>query len=111
MSKKNERAGPEDAHELAFRVVQQVTGQAERIEPEESVKAKAGRMASLKGGKARYDALTPERRVEIAKAAELGYTTEQFHADLKRASRKVKSMAAEARKDYREGKTEQFPGA
>ena len=53
----------------------------------------------------------PTIKAQSASTAELGYTNEQFHADLKRASRKVKSMAAEARKDYREGKTEQFPEA
>jgi hypothetical protein len=69
VSKQNGRAGPEDANELAFRVVQQLTGQAERTEPEESAKARAGRLGGLKGGKARYNALTPERRSEIARNA------------------------------------------
>ena len=55
----------------AFRVVQEATGQ---VEPEEkSVQefdAKAlGRKGGLKGGKARAEKLTPERRSEIAKKA------------------------------------------
>lgn len=34
-----------------------------------SVKAQAGKLGGLKGGKARADALTPERRKEIARKA------------------------------------------
>ena len=63
MSKKS-RMGPEDANQSAFRIVQQLTGQ----EPN-PVKAKAGRAGGLKGGVARKEALSPERRSEIAKAA------------------------------------------
>ena len=55
----------------AFHVVQEATGE---VEPEtKSVKefdAKAlGRKGGLKGGKARAEKLTPERRSEIAKKA------------------------------------------
>lgn len=58
----------------AFRVVQEATGQ---IEPElekptetKTFDAKAlGRLGGLKGGKARAEKLTPERRSEIAKKA------------------------------------------
>ncbi|HWD40201.1 MAG TPA: hypothetical protein VG944_15230 [Fimbriimonas sp.] len=70
MSKSNGRQGPEDTNELAFRIVQQLTGQAPK-DPEElsSVRAEAGRKGGLKGGKARKEALTPEQRSEIAKKA------------------------------------------
>ncbi|MGB6873365.1 MAG: hypothetical protein WBE46_04395 [Dehalococcoidia bacterium] len=60
----------------AFRVVQEATGQ---VEPEEigpeSVEGKnphavaLGRLGGLKGGKARANKLTPERRKEIARKA------------------------------------------
>ena len=62
----------------AFRVVQEATGQ---IEPE-STKAETeliegknphavalGRLGGLKGGKARFEKLTPEQRKEIAQKA------------------------------------------
>ena len=49
----------------AFRVVQEATGQ---IESKPNFKA-LGRLGGLKGGKARAEKLTPERRIEIAKKA------------------------------------------
>ena len=62
----------------AFRVVQEATGQVEP-EPEEAepklVEGKnphavaLGRLGGRKGGKARFEKLTPERRKEIAKIA------------------------------------------
>lgn len=57
----------------AFRVVQEATGQ---IEPNptktKTFDAKAlGRLGGLKGGKARAEKLSSERRVEIAKGAAL----------------------------------------
>jgi len=58
---------PRDANQLAKMIVDLTTG--DEVESEMSVKAKSGRLGGLKGGKARKDALTPERRSEIAKAA------------------------------------------
>lgn len=58
---------PRDTNQLAKMIVDLSTG--DEVEPELSVKAKAGRLGGLKGGKARKDALTPERRSEIAKKA------------------------------------------
>jgi len=62
----------------AFRVVQEATGQVEP-EPEEAepelVEGKnphavaLGRLGGLKGGKARFEKLTPEQRKEIAQKA------------------------------------------
>ena len=62
----------------AFRVVQEATGQI-KPEPEEgepeSVEGKnphavaLGRLGGLKGGKARFEKLTPEQRKEIARKA------------------------------------------
>ncbi len=61
----------------AFRVVQEATGQIEpkpKAEPE-LVEGKnphavaLGRLGGLKGGKARFEKLTPEQRKEIARKA------------------------------------------
>ena len=58
---------PRDANQLAKMIVDLTTGDA--TEPEESVRAKSGRLGGLKGGKARAESLTPKRRTEIAKKA------------------------------------------
>jgi hypothetical protein len=61
----------------AFHVVQKATGQVEpepKVEPE-LVEGKnphavaLGRLGGLKGGKARFEKLTPEQRKEIARKA------------------------------------------
>ncbi len=53
----------------AFRVVQEAT---EQIEPKPSIDFKAlGHLGGLKGGKARAEKLSPERRKEIAVKAAL----------------------------------------
>jgi hypothetical protein len=63
--------GPPDPNVLAFNIVQQATGQAPK--PEEKPKNPAavtlGRLGGLKGGKARAESLTPEKRKAIAKKA------------------------------------------
>jgi hypothetical protein len=65
--------GPEDINQIAFRVVQQATGQIPKEEPVDPKKNPAavtlGRLGGLKGGKARADKLTPAKRKEIAKKA------------------------------------------
>ena len=56
----------------AFRVVQEATGEVDELEPKpvKDFDAKAlGRKGGLKGGKARAEKLTPEKRSEIAKKA------------------------------------------
>lgn len=62
----------------AFRVVEEATGQGEPESPEaepESVEGKnphavaLGRLGGLKGGKARFQSLTPEQRKAIARKA------------------------------------------
>ena len=53
----------------AFRVMQKATGQVEdEIKPDIDY-ASLGRKGGLKGGKARAEKLSPERRSEIAKKA------------------------------------------
>jgi hypothetical protein len=65
--------GPEDINQIAFRVVQQATGQIPKEQAPDPTKNPAavtlGRLGGLKGGKARAASLTPERRKEIAKKA------------------------------------------
>ena len=62
----------------AFRVVQEATGQAEPeleetetgpIEGKNPHAVALGRLGGLKGGKARFEKLTPEQRKEIARKA------------------------------------------
>ena len=58
----------------ALRIVQEATGQVERVaeepKPKKDFDAKAlGHKGGLKGGKARAEKLTPERRKEIAQKA------------------------------------------
>jgi hypothetical protein len=59
-----------DLNQTAFRIVQQSTGQASKVEPQKNPAAVAlGRLGGMKGGKARADKLTKERRSEIAAKA------------------------------------------
>ncbi|MFC1909465.1 hypothetical protein ACFLXD_06445 [Chloroflexota bacterium] len=54
----------------AFRVVQEATEQVSQHKPKYLFDARVlGRLGGLKGGKARAESLTPERRSEIAKKA------------------------------------------
>ena len=64
-SKKREH----DFSVTAFRVVQEATGQIEKPEKKPFDAKALGRLGGLKGGKARAEKLTPERRSEIAKKA------------------------------------------
>jgi hypothetical protein len=65
--------GPEDINQIAFRVVQQATGQIPKEEAPDPNKNPAavtlGRLGGLKGGKARAAKLDPAKRKEIAKKA------------------------------------------
>ena len=56
-----------DLNQLAAFIVAQATGDAPK--PVETARQKAGRLGGIKGGTSRAAALTPERRVEIAKKA------------------------------------------
>lgn len=60
---------PRDTNQLAKFIVDISTGGINEEMPELSVKARAGKLGGLKGGRARADSLTPERRIEIAKKA------------------------------------------
>ncbi|RWY53955.1 histone H1 [Mucilaginibacter gilvus] len=58
-----------DINETAFFILEQVTGEnpIEHVKNESAVAL--GRLGGLRGGKARADKLTPERRKEIAQKA------------------------------------------
>ena len=61
-----------DLNQLAKRIVDEATGEAEKtLPPPEKNKAaqELGRLGGKKGGNARAEALTPEQRSEIAKKA------------------------------------------
>jgi hypothetical protein len=61
---------PRDPNQLAKLMVDLLTGAVTEDQPEAPTPAQEfARSGGLKGGKARADALTPERRAEIAKKA------------------------------------------
>jgi hypothetical protein len=65
MAKRSKK--PADLNRLAAAIVGDATNETPQ-EPE-SPQARAGRLGGTKGGKARAQRLSPERRREIAKAA------------------------------------------
>ena len=71
MAKKPTR--PRDTNQLAKSIVDLATGEVDPTPIEVKEKNPAavalGRLGGLKGGKARADKLTPEKRTEIAKKA------------------------------------------
>ena len=68
---------PRDSNQLAKRIVDIATGEVDDIDSPKAAPdpnnnphaVELGRLGGKKGGKARADALTPERRSEIAKLA------------------------------------------
>jgi hypothetical protein len=70
-SSKKRPQGPPDVNSLAFRVMQQATGQIPKDpEPEKNPAAVAlGKLGGAKGGPARAAALSPKKRSSIAKKA------------------------------------------
>lgn len=67
----NRGQGPEDTNQIAYRVVQQVIGEAPKEEaPKKNPAAVTlGRLGGLKGGKARASRLSAAKRRAIAKKA------------------------------------------
>jgi hypothetical protein len=65
----NRGKGHKDLNTLAFDIVQMATGQAEKPAEKNPAAVSMGRLGGLKGGKARANKLTPEKRKEIAKMA------------------------------------------
>jgi hypothetical protein len=77
-SSKKRPLGPPDVNSIAFRVMQEATGQAEKTGPDSlaavtveknPAAVELGRLGGIKGGKARADALSPKKRKAIAKKA------------------------------------------
>ena len=61
---------PRDVNQFAIFIVDQSTSDEPKQEHEKNPAAVAlGRLGGLKGGKARAESMTPERRKEIAKKA------------------------------------------
>ena len=61
---------PKDPSQRAKALLDMATGAAARpAEPELTEAQKFARSGGLKGGKARADSMTPERRAEVAKKA------------------------------------------
>jgi len=65
--------GSKDFNQIAYEVVQKAIGEMPKEEPPDSYKNPAavtlGRLGVLKGGKARAESLTPNKRKAIAKKA------------------------------------------
>jgi hypothetical protein len=62
-------AKKKDLNETAFFILQQITNENPVEYTKNEAAAALGRLGGLKGGKARADKLTPERRKEIAQKA------------------------------------------
>lgn len=60
---------PADAIARAIKVAKIATGEIEDDKPEDDGKDKAAQSLGRRGGKARAEKMTPERRAEIAKKA------------------------------------------
>ena len=72
MPKRSSKKQIRDVNVLAAHIIEQATGES-KPKPEDANKNPAaidlGRLGGLKGGRARANKLTPERRNEIAKKA------------------------------------------
>ncbi len=60
---------PRDPNQLAKSIVDIATGSAVEAQPEPDSVVEFARRGGLKGGRARADTLSPERRAEIAQKA------------------------------------------
>ena len=64
---------PRDPNQLAYQIMLESTGQAEKFTPEEKPKnphaVALGKLGGLKGGAARAAALSPKKRSQIAAKA------------------------------------------
>lgn len=71
MPDRSRKPRPRDVNQLAKLIVDQSTGQAdpEPGDTRDPLAVELGRRGGLKGGKARAEKLTSERRTEIAKKA------------------------------------------
>lgn len=60
---------PADINQRAVMIAQIATGEIEDTDGKNANAVALGKLGGLKGGKARANSLTPERRMEIAKKA------------------------------------------
>jgi len=67
MLKRTSKKQEEDINEMASSIVEQTTGI--KIKQKNPAAVALGRLGGLKGGKARAEKLSPERRKEIARKA------------------------------------------
>jgi hypothetical protein len=66
------RKRPRDVNELARQLVDEATGEAPKLDPDDGKDPAAvalGRKGGLKGGRARAERMTPEERSEAARKA------------------------------------------
>lgn len=66
---KRSRKPPRDIAQAARSILDQVTGEAEKVKAPDPLAVELGRRGGLKGGKARAEKLTPKQRKESAKKA------------------------------------------
>lgn len=81
MADRSSKARPRDPNQLAYRIVQEATGQVPKYDPRSEAKpakpdpsknphaVALGRLGGLKGGAARAAKLTPKKRSQIASKA------------------------------------------
>ena len=80
MPDRSTKARPRDPNQLAYRIIQEATGQVPKFDPRREVKPEVdptknpnavalGRLGGLKGGIARAAALSPKKRSQIAAKA------------------------------------------
>jgi hypothetical protein len=67
MQERTSKAEVEDTNLLAVKILEAATG--EQIRAKNPAAVELGRLGGLKGGKARAEKLSPERRKEIARKA------------------------------------------
>ncbi len=65
----NEKKRPTDPNQLAKSIVNEVTMSVEDVPEKNPAAVALGRLGGLKGGKARANKLSPEKRSEIARKA------------------------------------------
>jgi hypothetical protein len=80
MADRSSKARPRDPNQLAYRIIQEATGQVPKYDPNAEVApivdpsknphaVALGRLGGLKGGAARAAKLTPKKRSQIAAKA------------------------------------------
>jgi hypothetical protein len=71
MPARSRKKRPADFNSLAWQIVQEATAEKEPAPEKNAAAVELGRLGGKKGGKARAEALSPEKRAEIARKAAL----------------------------------------